>query len=74
VQIFLHDHVAAAGKRGVFLADDYRVGGCLAARIFRAVHEADEIAIIEVTESVDFIDRRNGAGDARHDLRGKFEA
>ena len=40
MEIFLHDHIAAAGERRIFLADERRVDNRLAARIIGAVYEA----------------------------------
>ena len=61
VKIFLHDDVAAAGERGVLLADEHGVDRCLALRILRSVDKAEEIAVVEVTESLHFVHRRNGS-------------
>src|SRR5208282_3913973 len=36
--------------------------------------EADQIAVIEVAEALYFVRRRNGAFEARHDLRLELEA
>jgi hypothetical protein len=74
VEIFLRDDVAAAGERGVFRADEHGVDHRLAPRIFRAVDETQEVAVVEVAEAVHFVDRRNRASDPRHDLRRKLEA
>ena len=74
VEIFLHDDVAAAGECRVLRADQHGVDHRLAARIFRAVDEAQEIAIIEVAEAVHLVDRRNRVSDPRHDLRRQLEA
>ena len=45
----------------------------LPAGIFRAVHESEEIAIVDVAEAVDFISRDDGGSEARHDLGGELE-
>src|SRR5262249_44006811 len=69
VEIFLQDYVAAPGERGIFLADDRRIYHRLAAWIFGAVDEAQEVAVVEVTKALNLIDRRDRAAKARHDLR-----
>ena len=74
VKIFLHDDVAAAGERGILLADQRGFDRRLAPRIFRSVDKAEEIAVVEVTKSVHFVRRRNRIPDARHDLRRQLEA
>ena len=57
VEIFLHDDVAAAGKRGVLFADQHGVGRGRAPGILRPVDETHEIAVVEVTEAVHFVHR-----------------
>ena len=74
MKIFLHDDIAAAGERSILLADEHGVDRYRAAWILRPVDETQEIAIVEVTEAVDFVDWRNRICDARHNLRGQFEA
>ena len=74
VKILLHDHVAAAGERGILLADDGGVDGRLIHRVLRPVDEADQVAIIEVSEAVHLVRRGNRAAEPRHDLRRQFEA
>jgi hypothetical protein len=55
MKIFLNDDVAATGKSLIFLADEHRVHGRIAPRILCAVAKADEIVIVEVSESVDLV-------------------
>src|SRR5215467_6719526 len=74
MEIFLHDYVATPGERGIFLADDRRIDHRLVARIFGAVDEAQEVAVVEVTKALNLIDRRDRAVKARHDLRRHLEA
>lgn len=74
VEVFLDDDIAAAGERGVLFADEHGLEHRLAPRIFRPIDEADEVAVVEETETVHFIYRRDGIPDARHDLRRKLEA
>ena len=74
MEIFLHDHIAATGEGGILLADECGIDHRLTARILGAVDEAQEVAVIEVTKAVDFIDRRNRVAEACHDLRRNLEA
>jgi hypothetical protein len=55
MQVFLHDHIAAAGEVRVLVADDRRCDGRTIDGIFRAVDEADEIAIVEIAEAVHLV-------------------
>ena len=57
MQVFLHDHVAAAGKGRVLLADDGGVDGRLIHGVLRAIDEADQVAIIEIVEAVHLVRR-----------------
>ena len=74
VEIFLHDDVAAAGERGVLVADDHGIDHCLAPRILRPVDETHEIAVVKVTEAMHFVYRQYSISETRHDLHRKFEA
>ena len=74
VQVFLHDHIAAAGECGVFCADIDGIVGLLGRRIFRTVNEAEEIAVVEIAKAMDFIDRRGRVADPGHDLGRQLEA
>src|SRR5262249_2538910 len=56
------------------LADECGIDHRLAARILGTVDEAQEVAVIEVTEAMDFIDRRDRFAEACHDLRRHLEA
>ena len=60
VKILLHDDVAASGECGVLVSNQGSVRDGIAARILGAVHKTDEIAFVEVTESVDFVRGGNG--------------
>jgi hypothetical protein len=73
VKILLDDDVASAGESGVFVANEDSVGGRAACGIFGAVHKAEEIALVEVAETLNFVGSGDGAFEARQDLRGKFE-
>jgi hypothetical protein len=74
VKVLLHDDVTSAGECCVLLGDPYGIGQGLAGRILRAVHESNQIAVIEVLESVHLIRRRDGSAQSNYDLRRKFEA
>src|SRR5262245_49311043 len=74
LSLFLHDYVAAPGERSILLADDRGIDHGLAARIFGAVDEAEQIAVVEVTKALNLIDRQDRAAKARHDLRRHLEA
>jgi hypothetical protein len=74
VQVFLHNDIAAAGKVGIFVTDEYGSGRGRSSEIFGSVDESHQIAVIKVTEALHLVDRRNGISDASHDLRGHFEA
>ncbi len=52
VQIFLHDHVAAAGEGGILRADDGGFGHFAAAWILRAVDEPEQVAVVEIAKAV----------------------
>src|SRR5215469_2377601 len=73
VKILLHDDVASTCESGIFVANKDSIGGRAAGGIFRAIHEAEEIAIVEVAEAVNFVAGRDGAFEASHDLRGELE-
>ncbi len=73
MEVLLDDDVASAGESGIFVTNENGVGGRRACGIFGAIHEAEEIAFVEVAEAVDFIDRGDGAFKASHDLRGELE-
>jgi hypothetical protein len=74
MQVFLHDHVAAAGKCRILVADDRGLDHLLAARILGAVDEAEQVALVEVTKAVNLVDRRDRATEALHDPGRELEA
>ena len=74
VQVLLHDDVAAAGEGRVFGADERRVLGDRAGRVLGAVHETEQVALVEVLEAVRLVHRGHDVADAAHDLRGELEA
>ena len=73
VKILLDDDVASAGEGGIFVANEDCIDGCAACGILGAVYKAEEIACVEVAETVDFVGGGDGAFEARRDLRGKLE-
>ena len=74
VQIFLHDHVAAAGEEGVLGSDISGVDRRLRRRVLRAVDETEQIAVVEIAKAMHLVDRRNRVAELRHDLRRQLEA
>lgn len=74
MKVFLDDDVAPACEGGVFFADEDGVCRRAAGGIFGAVNKAQEVAFVEVAETVDFVCRGDGPSKARHDLRGEFKA
>ena len=73
MKVLLDDDVASTGESGVFIANEDGIGGSAARGVFGAVHEAEEIAFVEVAEAVDFVGGGDGAFEASHDLRGELE-
>ena len=74
MRILLHDHIAAAGKCVIFVADKDSFDGFVAPRILRAIDKSKKITIIEIAKSVHFIDWSNSVTDSSHNLRSKLEA
>src|SRR5208282_4311674 len=62
------------GERGVLIADEHGIDRCRAPGILRPVDETEQIAVIEITEALHFVHRRNGIAETRHTLSGKLEA
>ena len=44
-----------------------------ARRVFRSVDKADQVAVVEITKAVYFIDRRYGPAEPDHDLRRELK-
>ena len=74
MQIFLRDHIAAAGKRGILRADERGVDHRLPTRILGAVDEAQKVAVVEVAKAVHLVDRGDRVAELGHDLRRDLEA
>src|ERR1700721_1690671 len=45
----------------------------MSCRYFCPVDKADQVAVIEITKAMHFVDRRNGVADPGHDLGRQFE-
>jgi len=73
VKILLDNHVASAGKRRIFIANEDGIDGRATRGIFGPVDEAKEITFVEVAKAVDFVGGGDGAFEASHDLRGQLE-
>ena len=73
VDVLLDDHVAAAGERGLLVADQDRVRGCRALRVLGAVDESEHVTLVKRAEAVHLVDDHaparvaalSGAGRAR---------
>ena len=63
VQVFLHDHVAAAGERGILVADERGVDRRVPVRVLGAVDEAEQVAVVEVAEAVHLVDGGDGVAE-----------
>ena len=74
MEILLRDHIAAARERRVLGADERGVDHRLPARIFGAVDEPKEVAVVEVAKAVHLVDRRDRVAERAHDLRRHLEA
>src|ERR1700675_1010706 len=73
VKIFLHDDVAAAGEGRIFLSNKHGSACLFAPRILCSVDKTDQIAVVEVTETMHLILWRGCGRDPRHDLCRKLE-
>ena len=72
--VALHGDVAAAGVRGILVADDGEGEALIAARVLGAVDEADQVAAVEVGEAVRLVDDRDGVAEAGEDQAGELVA
>ena len=73
VDVLLHDDIAPACERRVLVTDHHRVKGDTSGRILGPVHEAEQVTLVEVLESVDLIDDRGHVAEPVHDLAGELE-
>jgi hypothetical protein len=74
MQVFLQDHVAAAGESGVFVADQHRVERFLTGRVLGTVNKAQEVAVVEILKALPLIDHGDGVAEGRHDQACQLEA
>ena len=68
VQVLLHDDVAAAGEVRIGVADQRRRPGRPADRVLGAVDEAEQVALVEVAESVHLVHHGDRPGQPGHGL------
>ncbi len=73
MEVFLHDHVAAAGEGWIFVAYDGGITSGVSSRIFCAIDESDDVAVFEIPEALNLIGNRNYIPDAVHDLGRQFK-
>ena len=74
VEVFLNNDVAPAAEGGVLLADDGGVACGLAAGVFGAVDEAEDVAVVEVAEAVGLVGDGDVIAECVHDVGGELEA
>ena len=74
MQIFLHDDIAAAGEARILGADQHRGERLVSGRVLGAVDKPEEIALVEIAETLHLVDRRHGGPEPGHDLRRQFKA
>src|SRR5271168_3018052 len=74
MQILLNDNVTATSKARVLGANQDGVDRFLIDGIFGAVHEAEQIAVVKITEGLDFIFDRNCVTERQDDLCRELEA
>src|SRR5262249_27317074 len=71
VEILLNDYIASTGENRIFVANKNGLGGSVACGVFGSVHEPQKIALVEVAECLDFVDRSDRACQPRQDLRSE---
>ena len=74
VQVFLHDHIAAAGEVRVLVPDQGGVERRLAVRVFGAVDKSQQVALVEKSKAVNLVCHGDGVCNLVHDLARQFEA
>ena len=74
MQVFLHDDIAAAGRRWILVADQDRVERGLPLRVFGAVDKAEEVALVEIAEAVHLVGDRYRIAEAADQLACQLEA
>ncbi len=68
VQVLLHDHVAAAGMVGVFVADDRGFRQRQPFRVGRAIDEVQQVTAIEVAEAGHLVHRLHGVAEGHQQI------
>ncbi|MNG92360.1 hypothetical protein D3C79_512930 [compost metagenome] len=74
MQILLHQGVTAAGKGAVFITHHGEVDGSVAFGVFGAVDKADHGALIEITETLNFIHDGDGIAELIQQLGRQLKA
>ena len=74
VDVLLDDHVAAAGKRGILVADQHGFARGRALRVLGAVDEPEHVPFVERPEPVDLVDDLGVAAQPVHQTLGQLEA
>ncbi len=69
----MHYHVGATGEDGVVGSHISGIDRGLARRVFRSVDKTDQIAVVEITKAMHFVDRRNCPAEPGHDLSRQLE-
>ena len=72
-RVFLRDDIASTHEIRIFSADKRGFAGIVVFRIFRPVDEADQIAIVEIFETVHLVQNGRDRAKAVHDQRRHFE-
>ena len=73
MQVFLHQHIAAAFELRVFIAHQGKRLGLAPHRVLGAVDETDDAAHIEVAKALDLIDHLHAITQGRHQLGRQLE-
>src|SRR5580704_4653375 len=74
MKVLLDNHIAAAFKGRVFVANNCSLASGVSSRIFRAIDEPDDITIFEISKTLDLIRNRDRIPDAFHNLSRQFKA
>lgn len=73
VHVLLNDHIAAAREIAVLVTDEHRVGRDVTLGVLGAVDEAEEVALVEVLETVHLVHHGDRSVEAFADQLGQFE-
>ena len=74
MHVLLNDDIAPTGEGRVEVADDHRVVCNPPSRVLGAINKPEEVALVEIFESMDLVDDRDRAAQPLHDLSGELEA